>query len=177
MPSDESARITEDDREATLVRIKDAFVAGSISHEELDEHLQSILSATTHHDLVPVLASLPGARSGRTVTLTGKSGRFRRRGAWRVPRVLRIESLYGKVDLDLSQAVIEDPVVTIDLQLRYGRARITVPADAVVDIEGLRTVWKQTRYQHDQRLDLPGRRIQIIGTMEYGRLKIRHKAR
>jgi hypothetical protein len=79
------------------------------------DHLQRGLSAKTHGDLVPVLASLPDTNTRRTLTLAGKSGRFRRRGAWRLPRVLKVDSEYGKVDLDLSREIIEHPVVDIEL--------------------------------------------------------------
>ena len=176
MWNDVPPRITEDDREATVRRLQEAFAEGHISHAEMDDHLQAVLTAKTPEDLVPVLASLPDTNTGRTLILAGKSGRFRRRGAWRVPRVLKVESEYGKVDLDLSRAIFENPVVDIELQLRFGRARITLPDDAVVDIEGLSTVWKQPIYKSPQRFDAGGLRIRISGTMEYGRLKIRHKA-
>ena len=51
-----------------------------------------------------------------------------------------------KVRLDLPPAVIVHPVVDIELQLGTGGARITVPRDAVVDVEGLSTGWKDLRY-------------------------------
>jgi hypothetical protein len=177
MPEDSPSPIAESDREAALTRLKDAFAAGHLSHAEMDEHLQSTLSAETQADLVPVLAALPDVSAGRTVTLAGKSGRFRRRGTWRVPRTLKIESEYGRVDLDLSRAIIEDSTVTIDLQLRFGRARITLPDDAVVDLDDLRTVWKQPAYMAHEHPGTGGPRIRITGTMEYGRLKVRHKSR
>src|SRR4249919_299397 len=103
--------------------------------------------------MVPVLASLPDTDMGRILTLAGKSGRFRRRGAWRMPRVLKIDSEYGKVDLDLSRAIIENPVVDIELQLRFDRAKITVPGDAVVDLDDLPTVWKEPVCQVRQPFD------------------------
>jgi hypothetical protein len=83
MPKDVPPPISEDDREAAVRRLQDAFAEGHISHAEMDEHLQAVLTAKTHGDLVPVLlASLPDTDTGRTLTLAGKSGRFRRRGAW-----------------------------------------------------------------------------------------------
>jgi hypothetical protein len=182
MPNNVPPPITEDDREATITRLQEAFAEGHISHAEMDAHLQAVLTAKTRGELTPVLASLPDTNTGRTLILAGKSGRFRRRGAWRVPRVLKVESEYGKLDLDLSQAVFENPVVDIELQLRFGRARITLPDDAVVDMDDLSTVWKQPIYQTPQlyktpqRFEAGGPRIRISGTMEYGRLKIRHKA-
>ncbi|GAA1912440.1 hypothetical protein GCM10009753_50470 [Streptantibioticus ferralitis] len=84
------------------------------------------------------------------------SGRIQRRGAWRVPRILKVESALGKVHLDLSRAVIEHPVVDIELQLGTGRAKITVPRDAIVDVEDLRTVWKAPLYK-TRRRSRPGR--------------------
>ena len=176
MPNDVPPRLTEDDREATVRRLQEAFAEGHISHAEMDDHLQAVLTAKTPGDLVPVLDSLPDTDTGRTVILAGKSGRFRRRGAWRVLRVLKVESEYGKVDLDLSRAIFENPVVDIELQLRFGRARITLPDDAVIDIDDLSTIWKQPIYKTPQHFDDGGPRIRISGTMEYGRLKIRHNA-
>ena len=93
-----------------------------------------------------------------------------------MPRFLRVESAYGRVRLDLSRAIIEHPVVDIELQLGTGGARITVPRDAVVDAEGLRTEWKDMRYKAPRR-SRPGPKIRISGTMGFGRLKIRHARR
>jgi Domain of unknown function (DUF1707) len=176
-PDDVSSRISENDREAALTRLQEAFADGHISHAEMDDHLQSALTAETQSDLVPILASLPETDAGRTQTLAGRSGRFRRRGAWRVPRVLKIESEFGRVDLDLSRAVIESPVVDIELQLRFGGARITLPADAVVEYDALRTVWKQPVHKTPRYLDRGEPRVRISGTMEFGRLTIRHRTR
>jgi hypothetical protein len=175
MPDDMPPRITEDDRDSAVKRLQEAFVEGHISHDEMDERLQAVLTAKTHGELVPALASLPDNSTGPTSKVAAKSGRIQRRGAWRVPRVLRVESEYGRVNLDLSRAIIENPVVDIELELRYGKAKITLPRDAVVDIEDLRTVWKQPVYKIPRRVHLGGPRIRISGTMEYGRLKIRHR--
>jgi hypothetical protein len=102
--------------------------------------------------------------------------RIRRRGAWRVPRFLKVESAFGRVRLDLSRAVIEHPVIDIELHLGTGRATITVPRDATVDVEGLRTVWKDPRYKpRGPRTGAP--KIRISGAMGFGRLRIRHARR
>jgi hypothetical protein len=106
MPKDVPSQISEDDREAAVRRLQNAFAKGHISHAEMDDHLQVVLTVKTHGYLAPVIASLQDTDTGRTVTLAGKSGRFRRRGAWRVPRVLKVDSEYRKVDLDLSRAII-----------------------------------------------------------------------
>ena len=66
-------------------------------------------------------------------------------------------------------------MVDIELQLRFGRAKITLLDDAVVDLDDLRTVWKLPIYEPPQRANSSGPRIRISGTMEFGRLTIRHK--
>jgi hypothetical protein len=169
--------ISEDDRDTAVQRVQDAYAEGHISHEEMDERLHRVLTATTHSELASALAALPGEKAGTTSTITAVNGRIWRRGAWRVPRVLKVESALGRVHLDLSQAVIEHPVVDIELRLGTGRAKITVPRDAIVDVDDLRTGWKDPRYKPRRRSRPGGPRIRISGTMGLGRLKICHARR
>jgi hypothetical protein len=177
LPEDSPPLIGEDDRDTAVQRLQEVYTEGLISHEELDERLHQVLTAKAHSELVSALASLPEEHPGTTSTIAAASGRIQRRGAWRVPRILKVESAYGRVRLDLSRAVIEHPVVDIELQLGTGGARITVPRDAVVDVEGLRTEWKDLRYKAPRRSRPGGPTIRISGTMGFGRLKIRHARR
>jgi hypothetical protein len=174
MADDVPQRLSADDRDLTLRRLQEAFAEGHLSGSEMETHLDVVLGAETPSDLAPVLAALPEPAAGRTQVLSGKSGRFRRRGAWRVPRVLRIESEFGKVDLDMTRAAFESPVTDIELQLRFGGAKITVPRDAVVTIDDLRTEWKQPTYKDPTPSEAGGPRIRITGSLEFGRLKVRH---
>lgn len=169
--------LSEDDRETAVQRLQEAYADERISHEEMDERLDQVLIAKTHSELASALASLPGKSPDTTSTIAAAGGRIQRLGTWRVPRVLKVESAYGRVHLDLSRAVIEHPVVDIELHLGTGGARITVPHDAIVDVEGLRTGWKDLRHKTPRRSRLGGPTIRISGAMEFGRLKIRHARR
>ncbi|MGH3115535.1 MAG: DUF1707 SHOCT-like domain-containing protein [Gaiellales bacterium] len=177
MPQDMSPRISDDHRDTAIERLQEAFAEGYINREEMDERLQVALTAKTHGDLVPVLESLPDKDTGPTVAIEALGGRIQRRGGWRVPRTFKIKSEYGKVELDLSQAIIEYPVIDIELRLPYGWARIVLPRDATVDFEGLSAEWKQPVYKARRRGSTGGPHIRISGAMEYGRLKIRHRGR
>lgn len=177
LPEDPPPLFSEEDRDTAVQRVQEAYAEGHLSHEEMDERLHQVLSAKTHSELVPVLASLPEQNAGTASTIAAAGGRIKRRGAWRVPRILKVESAFGRVCLDLSRAVIEHPVVDIELQLGTGGAKITVPRGAVVDVEGLRTGWKDLRYKAQRRSRSGGPRIRISGTMGFGRLKIRHARR
>lgn len=177
LPDDSPSLISEDDRDTAVRRLQEAYAEGHISHEDLDERLHQVLTAKTRSELVSPLTSLPEENAGTTSTIAAAGGRIRRRGAWRVPRILKVESAFGRVRLDLSRAVIEHPVVDIELELGTGGAKITVPRDAIVDVENLRTGWKDTRYKTRRRSRPGGPRIRISGTMGFGRLKIRHARR
>ncbi|GHI10172.1 hypothetical protein AQI88_26445 [Streptomyces cellostaticus] len=177
LPEDSLPLIGEDDRDTAVRRLQEAYAEGHISHEELDERLHQVLAAKSHGELVSALALLPKENAGTTLTIAAAGGRIKRRGVWRVPRSLKVESAFGRVHLDLSRAVIEHAVVDIELQLGTGRARITVPRDAIVDVEGLRTGWKDLLYRTRRRSRPGGPRIRISGTMGFGRLKIRHARR
>ncbi|MET9558311.1 DUF1707 domain-containing protein [Streptomyces sp. NPDC006645] len=177
LPENPQRQISEDDRDTAVRRLQEAYAEGHLSHEEMDAHLHTALTAKTHGELAPVLASLPAEKAPTTSTIAAQGGRIKRHGAWRVPRNLKVESAFGKVDLDLSRAVVEHPVVDIELQLGTGRAKITVPRDAVVDIENLNTGWKDTHYKPPRHARPGGPTIRISGTMGFGRLTIRHSGR
>ncbi|MGW7573314.1 DUF1707 SHOCT-like domain-containing protein [Streptomyces sp. NPDC054765] len=176
-PEDPTRLIREDDRDTAVQRLQEAYTEGQISHEDLDERLHQVLTAKTHSELVSALASLPEEKAGTTSTIAAAGGRIQRRGVWRVPRFLTVASAFGRVHLDLSRAVIEHPVVDIELALGTGRAKITVPRDAIVDVEGLHTGWKDSVHKTRRRSRPGGPRIRISGTMGFGRLKIRHARR
>jgi hypothetical protein len=172
-PEQPSSLIGEEDRDTAVRRLQGAYAEGHISHEELDERLHQVLTAGTRGELVPPLASLPEESAGTTATIAAASGRIKRRGAWRVPRTLEVESAFGTVHLDLSRAVIEHPVVDIELRLGTGRAKITVPRDAIVEFDEPRTAWKGTRHRTRRGSRPVGPRIRISGAMGFGRLTVR----
>ncbi|MGW1674151.1 DUF1707 SHOCT-like domain-containing protein [Streptomyces sp. NPDC002324] len=177
LPEDRTPPVSDEDRDTAVRRVQEAYAEGHIAHDDLDERLHRVLTVATRGELVSVLASLPEAKGAVSSTIAAASGRIRRGGGWRVPRFLKVESACAKVRLDLSRAVIEHAVIDIELRLGTGGARITVPRDAVVDIEGLRTGWKDSRYRTPRRADAVGPTIRISGAMGFGRLRIRHARR
>lgn len=162
------------ERDAAVMRVQDAFAQGAISHQELELRLHAVLTAQTSEQMHAALGSLPSPTAGRVVKIVAMSGRIVRQGRWSVPSVLQIESDYGRVSLDFSRATFETPVVDLELQLRFGRAKIIVPAVAVVDLDGLQAKWKQPRYEVPGHAPSAGPLIRVSGSMEFGRLTVRH---
>ncbi|WP_031063884.1 DUF1707 SHOCT-like domain-containing protein [Streptomyces sp. NRRL WC-3742] len=177
LPDNQPPLSIQSDRDHAVQRVQGAYADGVISLEEMDACLDRVLIARTGAELDVVLAALPAEAAPRTSTISAASGRIKRDGAWRVPRFLKVESAFGRVHLDLSRAVIEDPVVDIELQVGTGRAKITVPFGAVVDLDGLTTGWKDIDYRIPRRTQPAGPTIRISGVMGYGRLTVRHASR
>ncbi|MGW1141534.1 DUF1707 SHOCT-like domain-containing protein [Streptomyces zhihengii] len=171
--------VADDDRDTALRRLRDAYGQGHLSHEELEERIERVLTARTRGDLGPALDALP-AEPDSAATVLAAVGRIRRGRGWRVPRTLTVASAFAKVRLDLSRAVLEHPVVDIELRLGTGSARIVVPRDAVVELDAVVAPMKDTRYRARTRTgaDGPaGPRIRITGTLGFGRLTVRHARR
>ncbi|MFE7133181.1 DUF1707 domain-containing protein [Streptomyces sp. NPDC057638] len=169
--------VSDDDRESAVRRLQDAYAEGRLAHEDMDGRLQGALTATTREELERALTGLPADPADTVSTIAAGGGRIVRRGVWRVPRSLIVESALGRVRLDLSRAVFEHPVVDIELRLGMGGAKITVPRDAIVETEALTAGWKGPVYQAPRRSGGAGPRIRISGTMGYGKLTVRHARR
>ncbi|MFT2016759.1 DUF1707 SHOCT-like domain-containing protein [Streptomyces sp. 796.1] len=176
-PPSAPSPLRNEDREAAVQRLQEAYADELISHEEMDQRLEQVLTATTSDGLATAMRDLPPERPGTTSTIAAASGRIKRRGPWQVPRHLKIESAFGKVRLDLSRAVITYPVVDIELVLGTGGAKITVPRDATVDTEGLTAGWKTIRYEPRSPARADGPTIRFSGALGFGRLTIRHARR
>ncbi|MCX5521995.1 DUF1707 domain-containing protein [Streptomyces bobili] len=87
---DPPSPIGEDDRDPAVRRLQEAYAEGHISHQEMDEGLDRLLTAEGRGDLESVLDSLPAQKPGSTSTIAAAGGRIRRGGSWRVPRILSI---------------------------------------------------------------------------------------
>ncbi|MFD9886964.1 DUF1707 domain-containing protein [Streptomyces alboflavus] len=174
VPENTSPRVTEVDRDSAVQRLQEAFAEGVIPQDEMHARLQTALTATTRDELASALASLPAEDTGPTVVVNAVGGLIHRRGRWHVPRNFKVNSRMAKVYLDLSRAVVEYPVVNIELHLGYGWARIIVPPDATVDHEELTAEWKQPVYKAPRHSGAKGPRVRIFGTMGHGRLRVKH---
>ncbi|MEV4892886.1 DUF1707 domain-containing protein [Nonomuraea sp. NPDC055795] len=169
---EERVTVEEADRDTAVRRVQEAYAQGHLTHQEMNERLHQALTAETPGELA---AALPDGEE-RAGTIAAAGGLILRRGAWRVPRTLKVESALARVRLDLSRAVIDHPVVDIELRLGTGAAVITVPRDATVDLDGLTAGWKDPRYKA-RRHGTAGPTIRISGAMGLGRLTVRHARR
>ncbi|WP_214108620.1 DUF1707 SHOCT-like domain-containing protein [Acrocarpospora catenulata] len=171
---DLEARASDQDRETTVRRLQQAYADGRLGSEEMEQRVERALTAVSQGDLATLTTDLP-ERPGEVVNLTSKAGKIVRTGQWRVPRVLRVESEYGSPRLDLSEAVIDYPEVTLDLDLQFGSAHITLPQGASADTDGVNCEWGSVLSE------VPGAprpgllHVRVTGKLGYGKVRIRYR--
>jgi hypothetical protein len=149
-PGRPGIRISDADREQAAARLQQALAEGRISISELDERLAVVYAARYDADLLPPLADLPSTappvpqpdprRSASApmvpqVVLKSGMSEIKRRGAWRVPPRLRIQSVMGSVLLDFCEVEDLPAVIEIELDVKAGSVKLLVPDGATVDVD------------------------------------------
>ncbi|KRF36760.1 DUF1707 SHOCT-like domain-containing protein [Nocardioides sp. Soil805] len=152
VPGDPSRmRISDADRHRVAEVLREAAGEGRLDLDELDERLEMTFEAKTYADLVPITADLhvvqpapptasPAPRAGGVPAVGHASsiaimGDCKRRGVWQVPVNHAAFALMGSITLDLREALLAGPEVTINASAIMGDVKILIPAHvhAVVD--------------------------------------------
>jgi hypothetical protein len=161
-----SRRASDNERDAAIATLREHTVAGRLTLEEFSERVDLALAARTGVDLDAVVAELP-ARSEATasrkrrflITLIGSE---QRRGRWLVPERMWAFSLLGAPDLDLRQALIDRPEVTVTSISLVGALTALVPPAVDVELGGLALIGGNDLFGDELAVDVPsGPRIRI----------------
>ncbi|MER5645808.1 DUF1707 domain-containing protein [Streptosporangium sp. NPDC002524] len=177
-------RVSDGERDRVVRQLQQAFADGRLGPGEMEERLERALTAKSHGDLLPLVADLPDDPNAPdtphgpdtpddVLQLTTTGGRIKRSGAWEVPRLLRVESEYGGVRLDLSEAVVRYPEIDIEIRLPYGSATIILPPGATANVDGVRIGWGSVTCPLPGRARPGGLHVRITGEIDYGRLRVR----
>ncbi|MEV4397833.1 DUF1707 domain-containing protein [Nonomuraea sp. NPDC049607] len=157
------------DRERAVELVQQAYADGRLDPAELERRLELALTATSSHELAPIVGDLPD----EAVHLSSTGGSVTRTGDWEVPRRLRVDSKYGKVRLDLSRAHVPYARIDIELQLAYGSATIILPVGATANTDGVRSEWGRVTCKVPGRPNPGHPHVQVTGDLPHGRLVIR----
>ena len=133
-------RASHADRDQVAEVLRVAAGDGRLSPDELDERLERALTAQTYAELATLIADLPAsgtavspaAASKELIRLHASSGHAERRGRWVVPKRMDLKVSSGHITLDFTEAVITQPALHIDAEVRSGHnTLITKPGIAV----------------------------------------------
>src|ERR1700754_1818387 len=135
-------RASDAEREAVVGRLNVAVGEGRLTLDEFSQRLGGAYAATTRGELVPLIADLPQAAVPAVAGKPSKQwhitplGGMRRRGAWRVPSSTLAVTLIGGADLDLRDAELDAPFVTVTKISLIGGVDVTVPPGVRVEVSG-----------------------------------------
>ncbi len=134
-------RASHDDRDRVVELLRVSAGDGRLTADELDERLELAMTARTYGELAKLVADLPAAgsvapapavRAKDVVRIDTHSGHTKRDGPWVVPQRIEARIHSGELRLDFTQAVITQPSLQIDADVRSGRIiLITKPGIAV----------------------------------------------
>jgi len=176
-------RASHQDRDRVVEILRVAAGDGRLTAGELDERLEAALTARTYAQLAALTADLPAAGSAGgaavpepedLVRFDCGSGSAKRDGRWMVPRRIEVQVTSGSVRLDFTEAVIAQPLLAIDADVRSGsltlvtRPGIEVDADDVAVRSG--SVRIRSPWGHDVPVTL---RIQVTGQVGSGAITAR----
>ena len=137
-------RVSDADREATVVRLREAGGEGRLTLEELADRVERADAARTRGDLDALTADLP-ATTGRTTVpeaprkerrwLVAIMGGEQRKGRWRPARRTNAIAVMGGVDIDLREAELADGAEILAIPF-MGAVSVTVPEGVSVELSG-----------------------------------------
>ncbi|HMC08447.1 MAG TPA: DUF1707 domain-containing protein [Actinomycetota bacterium] len=140
---DEGQTLASDaERELVCTQLQEACVQGRLTMEELSPRLEAALAARTRADLLDVIRDLPAGPLGLPPGPPpkrwhlGLMGSTKRAGRWRIPAESWWGSLMGSCRLDLTRAVFEAPVTTINIATWMGSVEVRVPRGYEIRVEG-----------------------------------------
>lgn len=171
----DALRASDEDRFAVTERLRDATASGRITLAELDDRLDRAWAAKTRGELTPLTADLPAEATvdtGPPLLVRRRLSSMRREGYWEPPAQIDVRASMASIRLDLTQAKVSWPVVTIDVHGWCSDVHVIVPTGARVDLSALTTPLGSCEVRGAESTD-DGLLVRITGRMTFGSVKAR----
>jgi Domain of unknown function (DUF1707) len=135
-------RVSDADREAVVVRLREAGGEGRLTLEELAERVERAVAARTSSELDAVTADLPPAPPGaggprkERGWVVSVMGGAERKGRWRPARRINVVALMGGAALDLRHAETGGAEIVINAVTIMGGIEVIAPEGIDVELSG-----------------------------------------
>jgi hypothetical protein len=140
-PAPRDLRASDFDRDRVISLLADAAADGRLTADEHAARVERAYKARTLGDLAILTTDLVGPAAqpirldgGRVVT--GVFGRDRRAGRWVVPDSLPVVAVFGEVELDLREALLQSSRIVVYATLIGGTIHLIVPDGVSVETSG-----------------------------------------
>jgi hypothetical protein len=190
-----SLRASHADRDQVVEMLRVAAGDGRLSPEELEDRLTLALTARTYADLAALVTDLPAvgtaispaaspSATGLSATaapepkdlvrLHCSSGHAERDGRWVVPSRMDLKVTSGHITLDFTDAVITQPTLHIDAEVRSGHITLITKPGIVVDADDVSVRSGHIKVRAPWGQDVPVLlRIDVSGTCGSGHITAR----
>jgi hypothetical protein len=143
---DDSLRVSDAERDATLRQLGDHAAVGRLTLDELEQRSGQALAAKTRGELATLTSDLPqeGGQAQPASAPAKKPVRWmvailagsHRRGRFRAVGSINAVAIMGGDDIDLREAEIEGGELTLNLVAVMGGANIYIPDSIELDVGG-----------------------------------------
>src|SRR5207248_1989744 len=140
-PSPRDLRASDTDRDRVLSMLGEAMSDGRLTADEHAERVQRAIAARTLGELAELTTDL-AVSSAQPVRLDGGKviagifGPARRDGRWVVPENLTVTAMFGEVEVDFTQAILQSSRIQLYATVFGGRLRLIVPDGVSVTVSG-----------------------------------------
>jgi hypothetical protein len=194
-PARGALRVSHEDRDQVAEVLRVAAGDGRLTSDELDERLEQALTARTYDDLAVLLTDLPAAGTSlaplpgavaaalpgiapapakEVIKINVTSGHSQKTGPWTVPARMELNARSGHIKLDFSQAVITQPTLHIDAEVRSGHLVLLTRPGIAVDVDDVTVKSGQVKVREPWGDKVPPvLRITIAGTCGSGHIVAR----
>lgn len=180
-------RASHADRDRVVELLRVAAGDGRLTVAELEERLETALTARTAGELaalttdLPAEAALPGGTPGQAkdlLRIDQSGGSVMRTGRWVVPRRMEIRTTYSNVHLDFTEALITQDTLRIDLVVRGGSLTLVTRPGIVVEADDLTVEYAKVKLTQGadahERVTL---RVELNGSIGFGKVVERQPRR
>jgi hypothetical protein len=173
-------RASHDDRDRVVEVLRVSAGDGRLTAEELDQRLELALNARTYGELAELISDLPESGSVASAPATVlkpkevaridcTSGHVRRVDRWVVPQRMEVKVTSGHVMLDFTQAIITQPSLQLNVEVRSGHVVLRTKPGIVVDADDVAIRSGHVRVRAPWGPDVPVRlRIEVTGKVGSG---------
>ena len=160
---DDSLRVSDAERDATLRVLGDHAAVGRLTLDELEERSSQALAAKTRGELATLTSDLP-REAGQDAARRG-AGQARkpvrwmvaimcgshRRGRFRAVGSINAVAIMGGDEIDLREAEIEGGELTLNVFALMGGANIYIPDSIELDVGGFSLMGGNTEIGSERR--------------------------
>ena len=186
-------RASHQDRDRVVEVLRVSAGDGRLTAEELDERLELAMTARTYGELAKLVVDLPAdgsvssalaplapqalqaprapraPRAKEVVRIDCGSGHAKKEGRWVLPQRIEARVRSGHLKLDFSQAVITQPSLQLDAEVRSGHVVLITKPGIVVDTDDVVVRSGHVRVRAPWGHDVPEvLRIEVSGKVGSG---------